>query len=130
LTWDTTLAIGSDEMEFSGTISQRVGSAHVVPENPTVTQAVCVNGDVVYPHITLPDTEGIDYTIVGDVAPGETVTIEAVPADEDHAIYVDPASDWLDASGDHIYATLELTLDEAAECELIDPEPTIIDPPN
>ena len=51
------------------------------------------------------------------------------PADEDHAIYVDPASDWVDASGDHIYATLEVTLDDA-DLWGVDPEPTVIDPPN
>lgn len=130
LTWDTTVTIGSaTDVQFSGTISQRISFAHAVPEDPTVIQAVCVNGDVVYPQITLPDTEGIHYTVIGDVAPGATVTIEAVPADEDHAIYVDPASDWVDASGDHIYATLEVTLDDA-DCESVDPEPTVIDPPN
>lgn len=130
LTWDTNVTIGAaTDVQFSGTISQRISFAQAMPEDPTVTQAVCVNGDVVSPQITLPDTEGIQYTVIGDVAPGATVTIEAVPADEDHAIYVDPASDWVDASGDHIYATLEVTLDDA-DCESVDPEPTVIDPPN
>ena len=130
LTWDTNVTIGAaTDVQFSGTISQRISFAQAMPEDPTVTQAVCVNGDVVSPQITLPDTEGIHYTVIGDVAPGATVTIEAVPADEDHAIYVDPASDWVDASGDHIYATLEVTLDDA-DCESVDPEPTVIDPPN
>lgn len=127
LTWSTPVTIGTvSNAEFSGTISQRISSAHAVPENPTVTQAVCMNGDAVYPQITLPDTEGITYSIVGDVAPGETVTIEAVPADEDHAIYVDPATDWVGDS-DHIYATLAITLNDP-DCDT--PAPTVIDAPN
>lgn len=128
LTWDTTVSIGSAAgVQFSGTITQRISFAHAMPETPTVTQTACMNGDVIYPQITLPDTEGIEYTIVGDVAPGETVIIEAVPADENHAIHVDPDSDWVDASGDHIYATLEITLDDP-DCDI--PEPIIIDAPN
>lgn len=130
LSWSTAVSIGTAaDVEFSGTISQRISFAQSVPEDPTVTPAVCMNGDVAYPQITLPDTEGITYRIVGDVAPGETVTIEAVPADEDHAVYVDPASDWVDASGDHIYATLEITLDDL-DCDNVPPTPTVIDPPN
>lgn len=128
LAWNTPVTIGTvTDVEFSGTISQRISFAQAVPEDPTVTEAVCINGDVVYPQITLPDTEGITYTIVGNVAPGETITIEAVPADDDHAVYVDPASDWVDASGDHIYATLEITLDNP-DCDTT--TPTVIDPPN
>ncbi|MDT0200481.1 leucine-rich repeat domain-containing protein [Nocardioides sp. AE5] len=128
LAWSTSVAIGTvTDATFSGTISQRISFAQAVPEDPAVVQTTCMNGDVVYPQITLPDTEGITYTIVGDVAPGETVTIEAVPADDDHAIYVDPASDWVDASGDHIYATLEITLDDP-DCDA--PAPRVIDAPN
>lgn len=130
VSWNTPVSIGTAaDVEFSGRIRQRISFAQAVPENPTVTPAVCTNGDVVYPQITLPDTEGITYSIIGDVAPGETITIEAVPADDDHAIYVDPASDWVDASGDHIYATLEITLDDP-DCDEVVPTPTVIDPPN
>lgn len=130
LSWNTPVSIGSvTDVEFSGAISQRISFAQAVPEDPSVTQAVCMNGDVVYPQITLPVTEGITYDIVGAVVPGATVTVTAVPADDDHAVYVDPDSDWVDASGDHIYATLEITLDEP-DCTIVTPEPTVIDPPN
>ncbi len=130
LTWDTTVTIGSATgVVFSGTISQRISFAQAVPQDPEIVQTTCMNGDVVYPQITLPNTEGITYTIDGDVAPGQSITIEAVPADDEHAIHVDPDSDWVDASGDHIYATLEITFDDP-DCEVVTPDPIVIDAPN
>ncbi|XBH20373.1 LPXTG cell wall anchor domain-containing protein [Jonesiaceae bacterium BS-20] len=127
LSWNTTVTIGAaTDFEFSGTIDQQIDIAEVAPEDPTVIQAVCKNGDVAYPQITLPTTKGITYMIDGAVAPGNTVTIEAVPADGNHAIYVGPDSDWVGDS-DHIYASLEITLDNP-DCDA--PEPTVIDAPN
>ena len=127
MTWDSQITLANGTLvEFTGTISQRVRPAQVAPEDPVVQQATCMGPEVIDPMITLPDTTGIAYSIVGDVVPGNTVTIEAVPADDNHAIYVDPASDWVDRSGDHIYATLEITLD-AIDCS---DEPIVIDAPN
>src|SRR5690606_28689194 len=45
------------------------------------------------PLITLPVTEGIEYTVEGDIAPGESVTVWANPTDNHHVIIVEPGSD-------------------------------------
>lgn len=128
--WNTTVTVGgASGVEFSGTIGQQITRAHAVPVAPDVIQATCVDGDVVYPQVILADTTGITYAIVGTVAPGETIIVEAVLADDDHVIYVDPASGWVDESGDHIYATLEIVLDDP-ECEQVTPAPVVIDAPN
>ncbi|MDN5744053.1 MAG: hypothetical protein L0H31_02905 [Nocardioidaceae bacterium] len=130
LSWDPPVSLGSaSDVTFSGTIRQRITRAHSEPEDPEVRQASCLNGDVVPPQVTLPDTAGITYSIDGDVAPGQKVTIEAVPADDDHDLHVDPAGDWVDVGGDHIYATLEITLD-VPDCDTAVPDPTVIDAPN
>src|SRR5699024_4491149 len=52
------------------------------PVNPEVEQAYCdEDGNPVDPSVELSDTEGIDYTIDGEVKPGETVTVIATPED-------------------------------------------------
>ncbi|SEE85300.1 InlB B-repeat-containing protein [Ruania alba] len=52
----------------------------VAPENPTITQAVCKDGELTDPTLTLPaDTEALTYTVdvSGPYAPGQTVTVTA-----------------------------------------------------
>lgn len=50
------------------------------PVLPTVEQAVCtVPGEPTEPSITLPETAGIDYSMTGTVAEGQTVVVTATP---------------------------------------------------
>lgn len=49
----------------------------IVPENPTVVPAVCVEGEVTKPVVTLPETSGVTYTIDGDIVAGGTVVVQA-----------------------------------------------------
>ncbi|XBH21898.1 leucine-rich repeat domain-containing protein [Jonesiaceae bacterium BS-20] len=128
LEWNTTISAGTvSDVVFTGQIRQHISRADAEPETPEVTQAVCMNGDIAYPQISLPTTEGITYSIEGNVAPGQTVTIKAVLSGDDHSIYVDPASDWVSTSSDHLSAELVILLDDA-QCET--PAPTVIDAPN
>ncbi|NAZ17920.1 hypothetical protein GT020_17950, partial [Glutamicibacter soli] len=53
----------------------------LTPVAPTVEQAKCTDdGTVTEPSLTLAETGGISYTIVGDVEAGETVHVIATPA--------------------------------------------------
>lgn len=117
LTWNTPVTVGDTTVDFSGTINQDIGQAPLVPataQDPEVVQAFCSEGDVVGPQVNLPTTEGIEYEIEGDVEPGATVTVRAIPADDSHSIVVNPDSDWV-GNSDRLYATLEITLD-AVDC--------------
>ncbi len=114
LTWNTTVDAGSvTDAEFSGVITQNIGQAPLVPvaaQDPEVIQATCVDGDVVGPQIALPSTDGLDYVIEGNVAPGSTVTVRAIPADDNHFVAVNPNSDWV-GNSDGLFATLDIVLD-------------------
>ena len=114
LTWNTTVDAGSvTDAEFSGVITQNIEQAPLVPvaaQDPEVIQATCVDGDVVGPQIALPSTDGLDYVIEGNVAPGSTVTVRAIPADDNHFVAVNPNSDWV-GNSDGLFATLDIVLD-------------------
>ena len=58
------------------------GDTEVVPVDPEVVQATCdADGNVVDPVVNATDTEGIAYTVEGDVKAGGTATVVATPAD-------------------------------------------------
>ncbi|MCF4122461.1 hypothetical protein L1785_15895, partial [Antribacter sp. KLBMP9083] len=95
----------------------------VVPVNPTVTQAVCVAGQLTPPTLTLATTEGITYTVspAGPYAPGQTVTVTATL--EDGFSWGTMPAGWTQES--FTVATFELTFDEV-ECEEVMPvNPTV-----
>lgn len=119
MTWSTPVTIaGAADVVFSGEISQLILATPLVPataQAPDVVQASCVDGDVSGPQIDLPTTDGIDYTVEGDVEPGATVMVRATPADDQHSIVLDPDSDWI-GNSDGLDATLEITL-ASVECD-------------
>lgn len=134
LSWQTQVTVGNAaDKVFSGTIKQTVTQAPVewedaFAQDPEVIQASCsVTGELIAPQINLPTTEGIDYLIEGDVVPGATVSVGAVPRDNFY-LKVDPESNWV-GSSDFIFASLEITLDEV-ECETPQEVPTVIEAPN
>lgn len=122
MTWDIPVTAGSlTGVQFSGTISQDV-IAWVTPESPVISQAFCVDEEVVSPQITLPETDGIDYELEGTVEAGATVTVIA-HAIEGNQIEVPLDSDWV-VDTDLVSATLEVILD-AVDCEV----PPVVDTP-
>lgn len=118
-TWSTSVNIGDVvRTEFSGTITQDITEVplpgDVYPEDPEIIPATCDNGEVVGPQVNLPTTDGLDYAVVGDVAPGSTITVTATRADE-RILRVQPDTGWV-GDNDHMSATLRITLD-AVDCE-------------
>ena len=52
----------------------------VAPVAPTVTQAVCTeDGSVTLPTVTLAETAGVSYEVIGEVLPGKSVKVVAKP---------------------------------------------------
>lgn len=91
-----------------------------------IEQAECVDGEIVGPDLGLPDADNVEYDVDGEISPGETVTVIATPA-AGH-VFAPTIGDW-DVSEDGTEATLEITFDEAPECEAPeDPDPTPEDP--
>ena len=53
----------------------------VAPVAPTVTQAVCTeDGSVTLPTVTLAETAGVTYEVIGEVLPGKSVKVVAKPS--------------------------------------------------
>lgn len=72
----------------------------VIPVAPTVAQAMCsADGDPVAPSVTLPETPGLTYAMIGDAVAGGSVTVTAVPS-EKHLLNADTfGAGWTLADG-------------------------------
>lgn len=85
----------------------------VAPVAPTVVQAICTaEGDQTAASVSTATTQGIEYSIEGDVAAGNTVTVKAIAAEG----YVLTAAEGWTLSEDVQSATFEVKLDEV-NCE-------------
>ena len=69
--------VNTSTATFAAVLAEAETCTGVVPEDPTVRQAVCVNGAVTTPTITLATPEGVSYALGGLPAPGTTVTVTA-----------------------------------------------------
>ena len=93
--------------------------APVAPVAPVVTQAVCdvETGSLTAPLVTVAETEGVSYEVIGEVAAGKTVTVVATPA---AGMTLAEAEGWeLNANGT---ASFVVTLAEV-ECLPVGPGP-------
>lgn len=89
--------------------------AEVTPVAPEVVQAACVKGQATDPKLTLPDTQGITYTVAGDVVAGSVVEVFA--AAKEGYIFPAEVEGWVVAA-DRVGATLEVVL-ESIDCKPI-----------
>ncbi len=87
------------------------------PEEPTFVDADCDDPDA--SAVNLPETEGVDYTTTGTVAPGETVTVTATPQD---GYVFEPG---VTTSWEHTFATVP---DNCGDIEAVTAEPEFTDP--
>ena len=92
------------------------------PAAPSITQAVCTNGTVSAPTLSLPSTTGITYATVGSVANGATVGVTAT-ATEGYKLAATGA--WKLAEDGT--ATLTVTFDQV-ECPVVAVPPVPVKP--
>jgi hypothetical protein len=92
-------------------------STVVTPVDPAVTQAVLTGpGEVTPPSVTLATTEGIAYSMTGDVVPGGAVTVTATP---NEGYILGPATGWTMHDGGT--ATFTVHLDD------VGPSPSLVE---
>ncbi|MCQ9163358.1 hypothetical protein [Arthrobacter sp. STN4] len=86
----------------------------VTPQAPTVSQATCTDqGAATVPVVEVASTQGIFYTVVGNVAAGSTVTVVATPAPQG-TYALAAANGWMpNADGTASYTVV---LDAAPSC--------------
>ncbi|WP_425863842.1 hypothetical protein [Arthrobacter sp. TWP1-1] len=87
------------------------------PVAPAVIQAVCTDGKVTVPTLTLAVTTGIGYTVAGAVANGGNVVVTATP--QENTVLTETAGWTPDGSGS---ASLTVTLDKV-ECPVVTTPP-------
>lgn len=88
----------------------------VTPQAPAVDNSVCVDDEATEAALNLATTEGIDYTVDGEVKAGSTVTVIATPT-EGHSLTA--AEGW--TLQDDGSATYPVTFTDAAECTTTPP---------
>lgn len=88
----------------------------VIPAAPVVQQAVCIDGGLIDPTVTLQDTNGISYTLDGDIVSGGTVTVTAILGDG--VEWGEMPEGWTRV--DNTTATIEISLDDI-ECTPVVP---------
>ena len=98
--------------------------ARVTPVAPTVVEAVCVNGVVTVPTLTLPSTTGITYTVDDDppYEQGGSVTVTAT-LDPAGVGWPDDLGDWVRVSA--TVATLLVEFDAVACSPVVPAAPTV-----
>ncbi|MGN6031112.1 MAG: hypothetical protein ACTHQE_05550 [Thermomicrobiales bacterium] len=105
---------------YSGTVELNPCTL-VVPQNPSVTEAVCTGGQLTAPSVIPATTAGITYTVEGGVAPGATVVVEAV-LDDGYAWGTLPTG-WTKVNA--TTATFSVTLDDV-ECTQVIPAAPVV----
>jgi hypothetical protein len=96
----------------------------VTPADPTVTLSVCDTGVPTDPDVDTPTTEGIEYTIEGTIAGGNTVIVRASITTTGLAFPATLPGDWQLDTTDGT-ATLSVTLLPAPGCGVTPIYPTI-----
>ncbi len=115
--------VNASTATFPAVLNEAETCTGVTPQNPTVRQAVCVNGAVTTPTITLATTEGVSYALGALPEAGTTVTVTATVA-RGYAWAEPHATGWTYVNAST--ATFPAVLDEA-ECKLVMPiEPTLV----
>lgn len=99
-------------------------SISAVPAVATITDAVCVDGQVTAPSLQLPETLGVTYTFTGDVVAGGTITVVATPNEGYVLSEVESPYIFDDVSGTASYSVTFLNPD-CAPVEAPSPTPTL-----
>ncbi len=125
--WGTIVApwvrVDADTAEWTATLALASCDA-VTPVAPSVVEAVCVNGVVTVPTLTLPSTTGITYTVDDDppYEQGQSVTVTAT-LDPAGVGWPDDLGDWVRVSA--TVATLLVEFDAVACSPVAPAAPTV-----
>ena len=85
-------------------------STEVTPGEVTVVQGSCpAPGRPIHPSVTLPETEGVSYSLAGDVVPGAIVSVTAEA--QTSFIFPESVTGWI-VSSDRMSATQAIRLDQ------------------
>ena len=103
-------------VSFTNTVGCTNGAGGVDPENPSVTQASCSNGQLVDPTLTTAVTAGVVYSVsaAAPYAPGQSITLTAT-ADSSHAFAAPAPAGWTFVDTQH--DTYALTFTNLAACD-------------